>query len=82
MISLTDHTIKQIRFKISPLQSNSSDYSDANIVVEGTITVQTQDNRAIDGYSRNSVLKNNAPFIKCISKISNVLINNGEDLET
>ena len=33
------NTIKQIRFKTSMLQSDLRDYSDAYIVVEGTITV-------------------------------------------
>ena len=34
-----------------------------------------------DGYNRNLILKNNAPFINCISKINNVLIDNAEDLD-
>ena len=57
---------KQIKFKTSMLQSDLCDYSDAYIVVKGTITVQAENNRAIDGYNRNLILKNNAPFIKCI----------------
>ena len=36
------------------------------IVVTGTITVQTENNRAIDVYNRNLILKNNATFINCI----------------
>ena len=42
----------QIKFKISMLTSDICDYSDAYIVVEGTVTVQTEDNRAIDGYKK------------------------------
>ena len=57
------------------------DYSDAYIVVKGTITVQTQSNWVIDAYDRNWILKNNAPFFNCISKINNVLNNNAEDLD-
>ena len=38
-------------------------------------------NRAIDGYKRNLILKNNTPFISCISKINNVLTDNAEDLD-
>ena len=51
------------------------------IVVKRTITVQTEENRAIDGYIRNLILKNNVPFTSCISKINNVLIDNAEDLD-
>ena len=71
---------KQIRFKTSILRSDLCDYSDAYIVVKATITVQPENNRAIDGYNRNLILKNNALFIKCILKIKNVLIDNAEDL--
>ena len=38
------------------LQSDLCDYSDAYIV-KGTITVQTENNRAINGYNRNLILK-------------------------
>ena len=63
------------------LQSNVCDYSHACIVVKGTSTVETEDNRATDGYNRNVILKNNAPFINYILKINNVLLNNAEDLD-
>ena len=51
------------------------------IVIKGTITVQTEENRAIAGYIRNLILKSNVPFTSCISKIDNVLIDNVEDLD-
>ena len=51
------------------LRSDLCDYSDAYIVVKGKITVQTENNRVIDGYNRNIILKNNAPFTNCISKM-------------
>ena len=73
---------KQIIFKTSMLESDLCDYGDAYIVVKGTITVQTENDRAIDGYNRNFILKNNAPFINYLSKINNVLIDNAEDLDT
>ena len=60
---------KQVRFKTSMLRSDLCDYSDAYIVVKGTITVQTENNRAIDGYNINLILENNVPFINCILKI-------------
>ena len=61
------------------LRSDLCDYSDAYIVAEGTITVQTENNRATDGYNRNLILKNDGHL--CISKINNVFINNAEDLD-
>ena len=72
---------KQIRFKTSMLQSDLRDYSNACIVVKGTITVQTENNTAIDGYNRNLIFKKSAPFTNYISKINNVLIDNAEDLD-
>ena len=56
-------------------------YSDAYIVVKETITVQAEYNRAIDGYNRNSIIKNKATLINCISKINNELFDNAEDLD-
>ena len=70
---------KQIRFKTSMLRSDLCDYSDAYIVVKGTITVEGAENRY--KYNKNLVLKNNLPFTYCISKINNTLIDNAEDLD-
>ena len=67
---------KQIRFKTSMLRS---DYSDAYIVLKGTVTV-TRPGRIIM-YDKKLALKNNAPFTSCISKINNTLIDNAEDLD-
>ena len=67
---------KQIRFETSMLQSELCDYSDAYIVVEGTITV-TDPNDV--NYKKELAFKNNAPFV--ISKINNTLIDNAEDLD-
>ena len=63
------------------LQSDLCDYNDAYIADKGIINVQTKNNGSIDGYDRNLILKNSAPFISCISKISNILIDNSEDLD-
>ena len=60
---------KQIRFKTSMLHSILCDYIDAYIVVKEVTNVQTENNRAIDEYRINLTLKNNTPFINCISKI-------------
>ena len=64
----------QIRFEASMLQSDLCDYSDAYIVVEGSITVERAENR--DEYSRNLASKKNAPFTSCVLKTNNALIDN------
>ena len=68
---------RPIRFKSSMLRSDLCDLSDAYIVVKGTITVADSNN---DAHDKRLVLKNNAPFTSCISKINNTLIHNVEDL--
>ena len=73
---------KQIRFKALMLRSDLCDFSDAYIVVKGTITLTKTDRRRfIDIRNRFLAFKNNAPFTNCISKINNVLIDNAEDLD-
>ena len=62
---------------MSMLQSELSDYSDACIVIKGTITATDPNN---DVHDKKLTFKNNAPFISCISKINNTLIDNAEDL--
>ena len=60
------------------LRSDLCDYSDAYIVVKGTITV-TNPNSVL--YDKKLAFKNNAPFTSCISKIDNTVIDNAEDLD-
>ena len=69
---------KEIRIKTSMLRSDLCDYSDAYIVVKGTITVTDPDNAK---RNKSVAFKNNAPFINCISKINGVKIDNAEDLD-
>ena len=69
---------KQIRFNTSMLRSNLCDFSNAYIVVKGTITVNPNE----ANYNKKLVLKNNAPFTSCILKINNTLIDNPKDLDT
>ena len=61
------------------LRFDLCDYSDAYIVVKGIVTASAEE-RDIDEMNRDFVLKNNAPFISCISKINGVLIENARDL--
>ena len=75
----TYNTSKPIRFKTSMLRSDFCDYSDAYVWVKGTITVTNPNNNV--NFDRRLTLKNNAPFISCISKISGELVENAEDLD-
>ena len=72
---------KQIRLKASMLRSDLCDFSDAYIVVKGTVTLtKTNGTGIIDKRNRFLAFKNNAPFTNCTSKINNVLIDNAEGL--
>ena len=59
------------------LRSDLCDFSDAYIVVKGTITVVRPNNAK---RNKATAFKNNVPFISCISKINGVKIDNAEDL--
>ena len=71
---------KEIRIKTSMLRSDLCDYSDAYIIVKGTITVVRPDN-AKKKNNKAVTFKNNAPFINCISKFNDVKIDNTKDLD-
>ena len=62
------------------LRSDLCDFNNAYIVVKGKITVSA-DERERDEMNRQVILKNNSPFISCISKINGVLVENVEDLD-
>ena len=64
--------------EITMLRSGLCDFSDAYIVVKGTITVVRLNNTK---WNRSVAFKNNAPFINCISKIDGVKIDYAEDLD-
>ena len=71
---------KQIRFKKSMLRSHLCDFSDAYIVVKGTINLtKTNAGGIINIRNRFLAFKNKATFTNCISKINNILIDNTED---
>ena len=61
------------------LRSDLCDYPDAYILVNGTITVAGNQPR----YRQNRplILKNNAPFVSCITRINNELIEDADDLD-
>ena len=75
----TYNTSNPIRFKTSMLRSDLCDYSDAYVWVKGKITVTNPNDNA--NFNKELTLKNNAPFISCISKINGELVQNAEDLD-
>ena len=66
----------QIKFKNTMLKSSLCDYSDAYILVKGTITVNnTADQGAgTNNFNKKVIFKNCALFINCISEINNTQI--------
>ena len=78
-LSNTYNKNKSIRFKTPMLKSNLCDYSDAYILVKGTITVTG--NHPRDRQNRPLIIKNNAPFISCITRINGELIEDADDLD-
>ena len=78
-LSNTYNENKSIRFKTPVLRSNLCDYSDAYILVKGTATVTGNEPR--DRQNRPLILKNNAPFVSCMTKINNEFIEDAHDLD-
>ena len=77
---------KSIRFKTPMLRSSLCDYSDAYILVKGTITVtapgnNNDANNIRDKKNRPVILKNNAPFVSCLTRINGELIEDANDLD-
>ena len=73
----------QIKFKTTMLKSSLCDYSDAYILVKGTISAN---NTAAAGAAANNtnkklIFKNCAPFTNCISEINNMQIDNAKDID-
>ena len=85
-LSNTYNENKSIRFKIPMLRSNLCDYSYAYILVKGTITVtapgvNNNANNIRDKRNRPLILKNNMPFVSCITRINGELIEDADDLD-
>ena len=85
-LSNTYNENKSIRFKTPMLRSYLCDYSDAYILVKGTITVRAPGannnaNNIRDKRNRPLILKNNAPFVSCITRINGELIEDADDLD-
>ena len=61
------------------LRSDLCDYADAHILVRGAITVAG--NHPRDRQNKPVILKNNAPFVSCITRINRELIEEADDLD-
>ena len=65
------------------LRSDLCNYADVYILVYSTITVTTNAgaNNIRDKKIRKLILKNNAPFVSCITRINGELIEDADDLD-
>ena len=72
----------QIKFKTAMLKSSLCDYSDAYILVKGTISVNNTaaQSTAANNINKKVIFKSCAPFTNCISEINNTQIDNAKDL--
>ena len=75
----------QIKFKTTMLKSSLYDYSDAYILVKGTITITGAGAdaaaRQADERDKGVAFKNCAPFTNCISEINNTQVDNAKDID-
>ena len=75
----------QIKFKTTMLKSSLCDYSDAYILVKGTITIAGAGDdaaaRQADERDKGVVFKNCAPFTNCLSEVNNTQVDNAKDID-
>ena len=75
----------QIKFKTTMLKSSLCDYSDAYILVKGTITISGAGAdaaaRQADERDKGVAFKNCALFTNCISEINNMQVDNAKDID-
>ena len=77
----TYNTNIQIKFNTLMLKSSLCDYSDAYMLVMGTITVAAQAGNNPNNGDKEVVFKNFAPFTDCISEINNTQTDNAKDID-
>ena len=76
------YTGSDAKFKTTMLRSNSCDYADAYILVEGTITITgAGDDAAARQAEKRNKGANCAPFTKCISRINIIDIDTTQDID-
>ena len=73
----------QIKFKTTMLKSSFCDYSDAYILVKGTISVNNTAaaGAAVNNINKKVIFKNCTPFTNCISKINNTQVDNAKGID-
>ena len=75
----------QIKFKTTVLKSILCDYTDAYILVKGTITITGAGADAAAGQAderdKGVAFKNCAPFTNCVSEINNIQVANAKDID-
>ena len=73
----------QIKFKTTMLKYSLCDYSNAYILVKGTISVNNTAaaGAAVNNDDKKVIFKNCAPFTNCISEINNMQIDNAKDID-
>ena len=72
----------RIKFKTAILKSSLCHYSDACIIVKGTITVNnTAAHGAADKTNKKVIFKNCAPFTNCRTEINNTQVDNAQDID-
>ena len=80
---VTYNTNSQIKFKTPMLRSSLFDYSDAYILIKGTITAPNA--AAVDADAKNAnkkvQFKTCLPFTNCIYEINNRHVDNAKDID-
>ena len=71
MLIATYNFNSQIKFKTTMIKSSLCDYSDAYIVVKGTITVNNTAAKKVNNTNKKVIFKNCVLFTNCISEINN-----------
>ena len=73
----------QIKLKTTMLKPSLCGYSDAYILVKGTISVNNTAaaGAAVNNTNKKVIFKNCAPFTNCISEINNTQIDNAKDID-
>ena len=73
----------QIKFKTTMLKPSLCDYSDAYILIKGTIAVADTSaaGAAVNNTNKKLIFKNCAPFTNCMSEINNTQIDNAKYID-
>ena len=73
--------VDQIRLKTSMVRSRICDFSSACILVKATVTVAKSAAAAANKFNERLIFKSYAVFIKCLSKINNMAVDDAKDID-